>query len=140
MDAVRDPIVLWEAEISSFLPIWTLFARNDFEIDKKYEDYFDDLRDYTQEIWNQLESFKESVEALHDTNQSLISFRMNDVVKTLTVFSAVLLPAGFITGVFSMNSKHIPFNESGNDFWIFVSITIISMIPVFIYIKRKKIL
>ena len=34
MDAVRDPIVLWEAEISSFLPIWTLFARNDFEIDK----------------------------------------------------------------------------------------------------------
>ena len=35
MDAVRDPIVLWEAEISSFLPIWTLFARNDFEIDKK---------------------------------------------------------------------------------------------------------
>lgn len=35
MNAVRDPIVLWEAEISSFLPIWTLFARNDFEIDKK---------------------------------------------------------------------------------------------------------
>lgn len=35
MDAVRDPIVLREAEISSFLPIWTLFARNDFEIDKK---------------------------------------------------------------------------------------------------------
>ena len=35
MNAVRDAIVLWEAEISSFLPIWTLFARNDFEIDKK---------------------------------------------------------------------------------------------------------
>lgn len=35
MNAVRDPIVLREAEISSFLPIWTLFARNDFEIDKK---------------------------------------------------------------------------------------------------------
>lgn len=35
MDAVRDPIVLREAEISSFLLIWTLFARNDFEIDKK---------------------------------------------------------------------------------------------------------
>ena len=112
----------------------------DFELEKKYEDYFDDLLDYTQEIWNQLESFKESIEALHETNQALISYRMNDVVKTLTVFSAILLPAGFITGIFSMNSKNIPFNGSPKDFFIYCGITLLSMLPILIYIRRKKIL
>lgn len=112
----------------------------DFELDKKYEDYFDNLRDYTQEIWNQLESFRESVEALHETNQSLISYRINDVIKTLTIFSAVMLPAGVVASVFGMNAMFIPFHGQAYDFYIFTGLTFLAMLATLFYIRRKRLL
>lgn len=115
-------------------------AEPDFEVDKKYEDYFDDLLDYTQEIWNQLESFKESMEALHETNQSLISHRINEVTKTLTVFSVLMLPAGVIAGLFGMNAVHIPFAGDNNDFYIFTALTALGIALTLLYIRRKKLL
>ncbi len=115
-------------------------AEPDFELDKKYEDYFDDLLDYTQEIWNQLESFKESMEALHETNQSLISYRINEVTKTLTIFSVLMLPAGVIAGLFGMNAEHIPFSGDHNDFYIFTALTALGIVLTLLYIKRKHLL
>lgn len=105
-----------------------------------YDDYFDDLIDYTQEIWNQLESFKESVEALHETNQSLISFRINEVIKTLTIFSAIMLPAGVVASLFGMNAVNIPFHGLANDFYIFAGLTFFAMIATLIYINRRRLL
>lgn len=112
----------------------------DFELDRKYEDYFDDLLDYTQEIWNQLESFKESMEALHETNQSLISYRINEATKTLTIFSALMLPAGVIAGLFGMNAHNIPFAGDANDFYIFTALTGFGILATLLYVRRKKIL
>lgn len=112
----------------------------DFKLDDKYEEYFDDLRDYTQEIWNQLESFKESVEALHETNQSLISYRINEVIKTLTIFSALMLPAGVVAGLFGMNAEHIPFAGETNDFFIFTALTALGIALTLLYIRHKRLL
>lgn len=112
----------------------------EFELEKKYEDYFDDVRDYTQEIWNQLESFKEAVEALHETNQSLISYRINDVIKTLTIFSAIMLPAGVVASLFGMNAVSIPFHGQVNDFYIFAGLTVLAMVATMWYIRHKRLL
>ena len=111
-----------------------------FKLDDKFEDYFDDLRDYTQEIWNQLESFKESIEALHETNQSLISYRINEVIKTLTIFSAIMLPAGVVASLFGMNADFIPFSGFPEDFFIFMGFTFLAMLATLLYIKRKRLL
>ncbi|EKD89310.1 MAG: hypothetical protein ACD_34C00121G0002 [uncultured bacterium] len=111
-----------------------------FQLDDKYEDYFDDLRDYTQEIWNQLESFKESIEALHETNQSLISYRINEVIRTLTIFSAIMLPAGVVASLFGMNADFIPFAGVKEDFFIFAGFTFLAMLATLLYIRRKRLL
>lgn len=111
-----------------------------FQLDDKFEDYFDDLRDYTQEIWNQLESFKESIEALHETNQSLISYRINEVIKTLTIFSAIMLPAGVVASLFGMNANFIPFAGFPQDFFIFTGFTFLAMLATLVYIRHKRLL
>jgi len=111
-----------------------------FKLEEKFDEYFDDLRDYTQEIWNQLESFKESVEALHETNQSLISHRINEVMKTLTIFSALMLPAGVVAGLFGMNAVNIPFAGNANDFYIFTALTGLGITATLLYIRHKKLL
>ncbi len=57
------------------------------------EVYFDDIIDASERIWDMLENYKEVVTALEDTNESLISHRLNDVLRVLTAFSVVLLPS-----------------------------------------------
>ena len=65
--------------------------------------YFDDIVDAAERIWDLLDNYKEVVEGLEQTNESVISHRQNDVLRVLTVFSVVMLPLTLITGIFGMN-------------------------------------
>ena len=67
------------------------------------EIYFDDIVDAHERIWDMLENYKEVVEALEETNESVISHRFNDVLRILTVFSIVFLPATLIASIWGMN-------------------------------------
>ena len=73
------------------------FLPEDLEI------YFDDIVDASERIWDLLDNFKEVVEALEATNESVISHRQNYRLQLLTVFSVVFLPLTLISGVFGMN-------------------------------------
>ena len=55
------------------------YMREDLEV------YFDDIVDASERIWDMLENYKEVVEALEDTNESVISHRVNDILRVLTV-------------------------------------------------------
>ena len=67
------------------------------------EIYFDDINDASERIWDMLENYKEVVEALEDTNESVISHRVNEVLKVLTAFSVVILPLTLLASMFGMN-------------------------------------
>lgn len=67
------------------------------------EIYFDDVVDKVEKIWNNLENLKDLVASLQETNESIISHTTNNVIKILTVFSVVMLPLTFLTGLYGMN-------------------------------------
>ena len=58
--------------------------------------YFDDINDASERIWDMLENFKEVVEALESTNESVLSHRANEIFRVLTAFSVILLPLTLI--------------------------------------------
>ena len=80
---------------------------------EELELYFDDIVDASERIWDLLDNYKEVVEALEDTNESLISHQQNDILYVLTIFSVVMLPLTFITGFFGMN-VHFPGFDSAD--------------------------
>src|SRR6187200_1755380 len=86
----RPTLRLLERHVERFLP-------------EELELYFDDLVDASERIWDQLDDYKEVVEALEDTNESVIAHRQNRVLQILTLFSVVLLPLTLISGIFDMN-------------------------------------
>src|SRR5918996_1088235 len=86
----RATLRLLERYTQRFLP-------EDLEI------YFDDIVDASERIWDLLDNFKEVVEALEATNESVISHRQNYRLQLLTVFSVVFLPLTLISGIFGMN-------------------------------------
>ena len=70
-------------------------------------------------MWDMLENYKEVVEALEATNESVISHNVNDVLRVLTIFSVFFLPLTLISGVFGMNN-HIPGQDSVLGFWVVI--------------------
>jgi magnesium transporter len=96
----------------------TRYMAEDLEI------YFDDIIDASERIWDMLENYKEVVEALEDTNESVISHRVNDVLRVLTVISVVLLPLTLIASVFGMNVA-VPGEGSIHAFWIIVGVMLV---------------
>jgi magnesium transporter len=84
-----------------------------------------------------LEHYKEVVEALEDTNESVISHRQNDVLRVLTVFSVVLLPLTLITGFFGMN-VHFPGYESGTAFWIIMGAMVALLVGLVAFFRAKR--
>jgi magnesium transporter len=78
--------------------------------------YFDDIVDATERIWDILDNYKEVVEALESTNESVISHRQNDVLRILTIISFIMLPLFVITGIFGMNVK-FPGEFTAIGFW-----------------------
>ena len=79
--------------------------------------YFDDVNDAVERIWDQLDNYKEVVEALESTNESVISHRQNSVLLLLTVISATMLPLTLITGIFGMNVDY-PGEGTHDAFWV----------------------
>jgi magnesium transporter len=85
--------------------------------------YFDDIVDAAERIWDLLDNYKEVVEGLESTNESVISHRQNDVLRVLTVFSAVLLPLTLIASVFGMNVDFPGFGTAAA-FWVIVAVMV----------------
>ncbi len=118
----RSTLRLLERTTERFLP-------------EELELYFDDIVDAAERIWDLLDNYKEVVEALESTNESVISHRQNDIIRILTVFSAVFLPLTFITGVFGMNVLY-PGESTRIAFWVIVGVMaamILGMIGFFRY-------
>ena len=99
--------------------------------------YFDDIVDAAERIWDILDNYKEVIEALEDTNESVISHRQNDVLRILTVFSVVLLPLTLITGIFGMNT-HFPGFNSSAAFWAAVALMIVALISLLGFFRYKR--
>ena len=67
------------------------------------EIYFDDIVDAHERIWDMLENYKEVIEALEETNESVISHRVNDILRVLTAISVIVLPLTLIASIWGMN-------------------------------------
>src|SRR3954464_1314030 len=100
------------------------------------EVYFDDIIDASERIWDMLENYKEVVEALEDTNESVISHRVNDVLRVLTVISVVLLPLTLIASVFGMNVR-VPGQGSIHAFWIIAGCMVALLVGMLAFFRRR---
>src|SRR5919199_1991846 len=69
------------------------------------EIYFDDIVDASERIWDMLENFKEIAEALEETNEAVLSHRLNNVLRVLTAASVVVLPLTLIASIWGMNVR-----------------------------------
>ena len=78
----------------------------------------------------------EIVEALESSNESVLSHRLNDVLRVLTAASVVLLPLTLIASVWGMN-VHVPGEGNLAAFWIIVAAMAGVLVALILYFRRR---
>ena len=125
----RPALRLLERRIERFLP-------------EQLELYFDDLVDASERIWDVLDNYKEVSEALESTNEQVLSHRFNDVLRILTVFSIVFLPATLIASLWGMNvglpGGGDPATASTLEFWLIIAASIALIGGLLVFFRRKR--
>ena len=120
----RSTLRLLERHVERFLP-------------EELELYFDDIVDAAERIWDLLDNFKEVVEGLESTNESVISHRQNNVLRILTVVSVVLLPLTLISVIFGMN-VHFPGFDTAWAFWTIAGVMLATALSLIAFFRYKR--
>jgi len=73
------------------------FIREELDI------YFSDVLDHLYKAWDMLEDHRDVIEGLSDTANTLTTYRINEVMKILTIISVIMLPLTLLSGIYGMN-------------------------------------
>jgi magnesium transporter len=120
----RSTLRVLEGRVQRFLP-------------QELDLYFDDIVDAAERIWDLLDNYKEVVEGLEQTNESVISHHQNDVLRILTLFSVVLLPLTLLSGIFGMNVDFPGFGTA-EAFWVIVGAMIATIAGMIAFFRYKR--
>ena len=100
--------------------------------------YLRDLYDHTIQIIETVNTLREMISGILDIYLSSISNRMNEVMKTLTIFAAIFIPLTFLAGIFGMNFEYMPELKLR---WAYPTLLITMLIlgvSLFVYFKKKN--
>ncbi len=100
--------------------------------------YFIELKEQTNSLLDSIESELQRIESATNLLFSLQNSRMNEIMKTLTVITVLIIPLNFITGLYGMNFDNIPGLHSNIGFFLAIGMMATSVLAVLYYFKRKK--
>jgi len=70
--------------------------------------YLRDVYDHVIQVIDTLETIREMVSGMIDIYLSSLSFRMNEIMKVLTLIATIFIPLTFVAGVYGMNFQYMP--------------------------------
>ncbi|MCR4280155.1 MAG: magnesium/cobalt transporter CorA [Candidatus Komeilibacteria bacterium] len=100
--------------------------------------YYANILEQTKDIWDILNNQKETIEALHSTNESLIYFQLNDIMRLLTIISVLIVPANLVASLFGMNTPLMPLVRHPYGFWMILGLMVIMILTLLIVFRKKR--
>jgi magnesium transporter len=97
-----------------------------------------DVGDHAIQIIDTIETYRDLLSGLLDLYLSMVSNKMNEIMKVLTIVSTLFIPLTFLTGVYGMNFKYMPELEWKYGYaliWLLITVVALTMI---LFIKKKK--
>lgn len=99
--------------------------------------YLRDVNDHATQVMDILETYRELAAGLTDLYLSSTSHRLNEIMKVLTVLSALFVPITFLAGVYGMNFERMPELGWGwaypLGFWVICGVVVVALLVFFWY-------
>jgi len=128
-DVISFRRIIWpmRAVVGSLEPRVRRFTKTDLAV------YFGDMVDHVDKI---LDEYKEIIEGLNDTHDSLANNRTNEVMRILTIVATIFFPITLVASIFGMNIP-LPFQHSGYSL-LYVVLIMLAIIGGMLYFFRRR--
>jgi len=100
--------------------------------------YLRDVYDHTIQVIDTLETFHDMVSGMIDIYLSGLSYKMNEIMKVLTLIATIFIPLTFIVGVYGMNFRYMPEIEWEYGYYSVLIVMILIVMGMLTYFHRKK--
>ena len=108
------------------------------EIPREAAPYFRDIYDHFARVTDLADSYRELLSSLLEGYWSVQSNRMNEIMKTLTLMSTIMLPLTFIAGVYGMNFVHMPELQWRFGYPFALGLMLVVGVSIFVWFKLKR--
>ena len=100
--------------------------------------YLRDVYDHTVQVIDTLETFRDMVSGMIDIYLSGLSYKMNEIMKVLTLIATIFIPLTFVVGLYGMNFKNMPEIEWEYGYFSVLVVMAIMVVGMLIYYRKKK--
>ena len=97
-----------------------------------------DVLEHVERVLAHVRRLEQSAETAVQMHFSALGHRTNDIMRTLTVLTAVFLPLNLITGFFGMNFDALPLIHSSTGIWIAIGLMLLVFVVLFGFFWRKR--
>lgn len=138
ISVTRKNIILLDTIFKPQLRLFHKFESGEIKgFAEDMEEYWGNILDYYQKMWDMTEDYKELIEGLSKTYDSLQTNRINEIIRVLTLISTILLPMTFIASLYGMNVG-LPLQGHPEAFWIVVGSMLAVTCGFLLYFRRKR--
>ena len=106
-------------------------------VDQQMLPFFRDIYDHLVRITDLSENYRDLIGGALDSYLSVVSNRTNDIMKVLTIFSAIMLPLTFIAGLYGMNFDNLPELHYEYSYFIVLAVMLIVALGMLAFFWRK---
>jgi magnesium transporter len=107
-------------------------------IEERNVKYYSDVYDHVIHLIDSLDTYKDLTSTLMDLYMNTINYKMNEVMKLLTIITVIFIPLTFIAGVYGMNFRNMPELRWTNGYFGVLAIMGVIFFVMIIYFKHKK--
>ena len=100
--------------------------------------YFSELKEQVNDLITDIDFELQTLESSLNLVFSIQGHRLNEVMKTLTIFSVIFIPLTFLAGIYGMNFENIPELKTQNGYFVLLGVMLITTLAIVYYFKRKN--
>ena len=97
-----------------------------------------DVYDHTIQVIDSIETFRDMLSGMLDIYLSSLSYRMNEIMKVLTIIATLFIPLTFIVGIYGMNFKYMPELDWRWGYLVVWMVMIVVGVGLLLYFRNKK--
>jgi len=117
--------------------IATLQRRESPLISEATGPYLRDVYDHIIQVIDSIEIYRDILSEMLGTHLTAVSYRLNEIMKVLTVIATIFMPLTFLAGVYGMNFRHLPELEWRHGYYGFWGICLVTAVGMLAWFRRR---
>jgi magnesium transporter len=136
---LRKQLLLIRASVIPFKDIMVELQSEKSEwISSEVKVYLSDVSDHVNHVNDLVGLYREMVNNIYEINMLNTGNKLNHIMAVLTVFTALFIPLNFMTGFFGMNFTHFPGMKEPNAIPVFLITSLVIVVSMTVFFKKKK--